>query len=259
MTLSHDVAGSGPTVLLLHSTACDRRMWDPQMPVLAAAGYRAVRCDLRGFGETPVPDRPYDDARDVVDLLDLLGVGDTAVIGASGGGRVAIEVAARWPRRVSSLTLLCTALAGHEPSAELRAYGERENALIEARDIDAAVELNVRTWLGPSAGEETREKLRRMQRRAFEVQLAAAEEFEPIRAEVDLSAITAPSLIVSGAHDLADFAQIAVQLSHRLPGARLVELAWAGHLPSLERPEAINPLLVDFLRETWPPVVTSPA
>jgi 3-oxoadipate enol-lactonase len=250
MTLSHDLAGSGPTVLLLHSTACDRRMWDPQMPVLAATGYRAVRCDLRGFGDTPVPDRPYDDARDVVDLLDLLGIGDTAVIGASGGGRVAIEVAARWPRRVRSLTLLCTALRGHEPSAELRAYGERENALLEAGDVDAAVELNVRTWLGPSAGEQTREKVRRMQRRAFEVQLAAAEEFEPIRVEADLSAITAPSLLVAGAHDFADFRQIAVQLSQRLPGARHLELDWAGHLPSLERPEAINPLLVDFLRET---------
>jgi 3-oxoadipate enol-lactonase len=256
MTLSHDLAGSGPPVLLLHSTAGDRRMWDPLMPVLAAAGYRAVRCDLRGFGETPVPDRPYDDARDVVDLLDLLGIRDAAVIGASGGGRVAIDVAARWPQRVSSLTLLCTALYGHQPSAELRAYGDRENALLEAGDVDAAVELNVRTWLGPSAGEETREKLGRMQRRAFEVQLAATEEFEPIRAEADLSAITAPSLLVSGAHDFADFRQIAVELSHRLPGARHLELAWAGHLPSMERPEVTNPLLVEFLLETWPPAGT---
>jgi 3-oxoadipate enol-lactonase len=250
MTLSHDLAGAGPAVLLLHSTACDRRMWDPQMPALAAAGYRAVRCDLRGFGESPVPDRPYDDARDVRDLLDRLGLDRTAVIGASGGGQVALELAARWPERVPSLALLCTALPGHGPSAARRAYNERENALLEAGDVTGAVELNVQTWVGPAADEHTRDAVRRMQRHNFEVQLAA-EEFEPIRTAYDLSAITAPSLIVAGRHDLVDFREIAAELTKRLAGARHLELDWAGHLPSLERPDVVNPLLLDFLRDTW--------
>ena len=250
MTLSHDVAGSGPTVVLLHSTACDRRMWDPQMPVLVSAGYRVVRCDLRGFGQTPMPDQPHNDAQDVTDLLDLLDVEHVALVAASGGGRVALEIAARWPQRVTSLALLCTALAGHEPSAELRAFGEREDALLEAGDVAGATELNVELWLGPHTDEATRAKVRQMQRHAFEVQLAAAEEFEPIRVEIDLAAITAPSLLVSGSHDLADFRQIAVRLSEQLANARHLELAWAGHLPSLERPDALNPVLIDFLRET---------
>lgn len=250
MTLSHDLAGSGPTVVLLHSMVCDRRMWDPQMPVLVNAGYRVMRCDLRGFGETPMPDRPHNNAQDVTDLLDLLGIEHTALIAASGGGRVALEIAARWPRRVTSLALLCTALAGHEPSAELRAFGDREDALLEAGDIAGATELNVDTWLGPHADEATREKVRQMQRHAFEVQLAAVEEFEPIRAETDPSAITVPSLLISGGHDFADFRQIAAELSDQLADARHLELAWAGHLPSLERPDALNPVLIDFLRET---------
>jgi 3-oxoadipate enol-lactonase len=249
MTLAYDEAGTGPAVVLLHSTACDRRMWDPQMPGLVAAGYRAVRCDLRGFGETPVPDGPYNDAGDVTDLLDRLGIEDAAMIAASGGGRVALEIAARWPRRVTSLALLCTALTGHERSAELSAYGEREDALLEAGDVAGAVELNVATWLGPYAGEAAREKLRLMQRRAFEVQLAAAEEFAPIGVHTDLSAITARTLLISGAHDLPDFRQIAAELAERLAGARHLELDWAGHLPSLERPDAVNPLLIAFLQE----------
>jgi pimeloyl-ACP methyl ester carboxylesterase len=250
MTLSHDVAGSGPAVILLHSTVVDRRMWDRQMPVLVDAGYRAVRCDFRGFGETPMPDRPYNNAQDVADLLDELGIERAAFIAASGGGRVALEIAARWPQRVTSLALLCTALAGHEPSAELRAFGEREEALFEAGDIAGATELNVDTWLGPHADEATREKVRQMQRHAFEVQLAAVEEVEPIRFETDLSAVTMPCLLISGGHDLADFRRIAAQLSDQLPDARLLELAWAGHLPNLERPDAVKPVLIDFLHET---------
>jgi 3-oxoadipate enol-lactonase len=249
MTLSHDVAGSGPTVTLLHSTVCDRRMWDPQMPVLAGAGYRVVRCDLQGFGQTPAADRPYSDADDVADLLDLLGIERTALVGASGGGRVAIEIAARWPQRVTSLALLCTGLTGHEPSAEFRAVGEREYALVEAGDVGAATELQVATWLGPEAGEAAREKVRQMQGRAYELQLAA-EEFECVMPEVDLAAITAPTLLVSGRYDLADFREIAAQLAGRLADARHLELSWAGHLPSLERPDAVSRILTDFLHET---------
>ncbi|WP_073755696.1 alpha/beta fold hydrolase [Streptomyces sp. CB03234] len=58
----------------------------------------------------------------------------------------------------------------------------------------------------------------------------------------------APSLVLSGAHDVADFRQIAAGLPDVLPDARHVELPWAGHLPSLERPSAVTELLIDFLR-----------
>jgi 3-oxoadipate enol-lactonase len=152
--LAYDVAGTGPAVVLLHSTVCDRRMWDPQWPVL-----------------------------------------------------------------------------------------------VEAGDIGGAVELNVATWLGPEADEPAREKVRQMQRHALEVQLAAPEEFEPVEVAVDLHAITAPSLVVAGAKDLPDFRQIAAELADLLPGGRLVELAWAGHLPTLERPQELSAMLITFLRE----------
>ncbi|MBB5934111.1 alpha/beta fold hydrolase [Streptomyces zagrosensis] len=252
MTLSHDVVGDGPVLVLLHSGVCDRRMWDAQWPALIDAGYRLVRCDLRGFGETPPPDRPHNDAEDVLALLSSLGIAQAALVGSSYGGQVALEIAARWPDRVSAMGLLCSALPGHESSAELRALAEREEALIEAGDIAGATELMVETWLGPDADETAREAVRQMQRHAFELQLAAAEQFEPIRAVVELAAIQAPCLVLSGAHDLADFRQIAARLPHLLAKADHRELPWAGHLPSLERPSAVTDLLIDFLKERVP-------
>ncbi|MFI9112127.1 alpha/beta fold hydrolase [Streptomyces venezuelae] len=252
MTLTHDLAGDGPsTVLLLHSGVCDRRMWDGQFRVLAEAGHRVVRCDLRGFGDTPV-DAPHTHADDVRDLLDHLGAAPAVVVGSSFGGEVALELAARHPGHVSALALLGSAMPGFVPSDALRAWGGREDALLEAGDLDGAVELNVDTWLGPEAGPESRALVREMQRRAFELQLAAPEEFSPVSPEVtadDLAGIEVPALVAVGAHDLPDFRAIADDLTRLLPGARRVDLDWAGHLPALERPEETARLLTAFLAE----------
>ncbi len=252
MTLSYDVAGDGPVVVLLHSAVCDRRMWDPQWQDLIDAGHRVVRCDFRGFGGTPAADRAYSDDGDVLDLLDHLGVERAALVASSYGGRVALRIAARLPARVTALALLCAGMPGHVPTAELRAFGAREDALLEAGDLDAAVELNVSTWLGPEADEATRAKVRMMQRTAFELQLAAGDtgfEAPDTESGIDPSDFTGPALVVSGGHDLADFRQIAARLAALLPGARALDLPWAGHLPSLERPAEVSALLTGFLRE----------
>jgi 3-oxoadipate enol-lactonase len=253
--IAYDVAGTGPVLVLLHSTVCDRRMWDPQWPVLADAGYRVVRCDFRGFGETPVPTGPANDAEDVMAVLGEAGGpggGAVALVGASYGGKVALEIAARWPGRVSALALICAGMPGHEPTEALRAFWRREEELLEAGDVAGATELNVATFLGPEASQATRERVRLMQRHAFDVQLAAEEDesAEPAQVIVDLGAITAPSLVVSGARDLPDFRLIADRLAGLLPGARRADLPWAGHLPTLERPEEMSAMLTAFLRDT---------
>ncbi|WP_418958693.1 alpha/beta fold hydrolase [Streptomyces tritici] len=257
MMLTHDVAGEGPsTVVLLHSGVCDRRMWDGQFRVLAEAGHRVVRCDLRGFGETPI-DAPHTHAEDVRALLDALGIERAAVVGSSFGGEVALELAVLHPGRVSALALLCAGAPGHEPSAELRAFGKKEVELLLAGDLAGAVELNVGQWLGPDADEDARARVRLMQRRAFDVQLPVPDELGPVDAGVDaagLARIAVPVLAVSGAHDVTDFREIAARLAGALPAARHLELDWAGHLPALERPAETAELLLSFLAE-----VTGPA
>ena len=251
MLLSHDVEGSGPAILLLHSGVADRRMWDDLVPALGHA-FTVVRADFRGFGQTPMPPGEYADADDLDTLLDHLGIVDAAVVGSSFGGRVALELATLHPARVSSLVLLCAAYRGVEATADVQAFGAQEDSLLESGDVEGAVELNVRTFLGPDADERTRERLAGMQRRAFEVQLAAEEQDPPPaprRVQVDPSAIAVPTVVVSGARDLDLFREIAAVLVREIPGAEAVELEWAGHLPSLERPDTVLALLLDVLRD----------
>lgn len=249
MVIAHEVAGDGPAVVLLHSGVTDRRMWDPQWRALVER-LRVVRPDLRGFGDTPLTPGRFSYADDVVDLLDHLAVDRATLVGSSFGGRVALEVATTHRDRVAALVLLCPAFRGLEPTRAADAFEEAEDALLEAGDIDGAVELNVRTWLGPEATPEIADQVRLMQRHAFDVQIAAeraAVAPEPVRIEVDPTRIDVETVVVTGRHDMDHFQAVAVHLTATMPRATLIELGWAGHLPSIERPAEVAELLLEFL------------
>lgn len=257
--LHHTVTGSGPAVVLVHAGVADGRMWDATRDALADA-WTVVVPDLRGFGDSPVPPadaEPWSNSGDVLDLLDHLGIAEAAVVGASFGGRVAIEVAATAPDRVTRLVLLAPSVAGMEPSETRRAFGDDEDALLEAGDVEGATELNVRTWLGPEADDTARALVHDMQKLAFEVQLAADPDAEPQPVDADPSRIIAPTTIVVGAHDLPDFARVARYLRDTIPTTELVELDWAGHLPTLERPDETVALVSDALSRAGPAVSPS--
>lgn len=251
MILAHDDVGVGPTVVLLHSGVADRRMWHGVVPALSE-DFRVIAPDLRGFGDSPLPGGRYADADDVAALLDELDIDEATVVGSSLGGQVALELATAHATRVSSLVLLCSALRGVEPTAAVVAFGEEEDRLLEAGDVDGAVALNVRTWLGPEASDEARALVAEMQRHAFDVQLAAEAATpgpEPHSVDVVPSGITAPTVVVTGGRDLDHFQAVGRLLAEEIPSAELVHLAWAGHLPALERPEVVGDLLFGVLRE----------
>jgi 3-oxoadipate enol-lactonase len=235
--------------VLIHSGIADRRMWEPQWAALTER-FRVVRCDLRGYGGTPLPAGPYSDARDVLRLLGLLGIERASFVGSSFGGRVALDVAMLAPDRLVRLALLCTALRGWDRSPEVQEFGAAEDEAVERNDLDEATEINVRAWLSDRASEEVRDLVRTMQRHAFGVQHAAYTAEPPPGPDedvkVDLERIAVPVLAVAGSRDFPDFLQIARHLEREIPNARLVELD-SGHLPNLELPEQTTQLLRSFL------------
>lgn len=252
MTLHHTVSGTGPPVVLIHAGVADSRMWAPQTspgPAGLADRFTLVAPDLRGFGRSPdatPEDAPWSHAGDVLVLLDELGINTASLVGCSFGGQVALEVATLAPDRVDRLALVCSSLGALEPTPSVRAFGAEEDALLEAGDVAAATDLNVRTFVGPEADDAARELVRTMQQRAFEVQLAA-DEVHPEDVDVDLASIVVPATVMYGAKDLDHFADVARHLHAHLPQSELVELPWAGHLPTLERPAEMSTRLADAL------------
>jgi 3-oxoadipate enol-lactonase len=242
VSLHREIRGAGPPVLLLHAGGLDSRMWEPLAQRLEDR-FTLVMPDQRGHGRTPIGDEPFAPAQDTLGLLDELGIERAAVVGASFGGRVALQVATNAPDRVAGLALLASALPEFERSPELRAHGEAENALWEAGDLEGLVELNVRAWVRDPA---TAGRVAEMVRTACELQLGRPEPDE-IVLPVELGAIPVPTLAISAGLDFADFARIADRIAAEVPDAQRAEVPDAGHMIALERPDAAAALLAPFL------------
>ena len=256
--LNYELTGDGPPVVLVHEGVCDLRMWDEVVEALAPE-YTVLRYDLRGYGDSTLPPEPFSQHRDLLALQDHVGIDRAALVGVSYGGRVALDTAFVAPDRATALVLAAPGLRDHEWSSAVKEFGDEEERLLDAGEIDAATELNVRLWVdGPNRGadavaEKVRERVREMQRRAFEIQLAAYESTPPPGPEdpldVRLDEVATPTLVIVGDEDVPDFLEIAERLEGQLPDARKVVLEGAAHTIPLEHPEKFRDLTLAFLRE----------
>ena len=168
-------------------------------------------------------------------LDETVGTQPAAIVGNSYGGYVALDFAARRPELVDKLVLLDAPLMDHEFSEDFMECVREEEALLEAGDIEAAVELNLGFWC-PDIADRVRpmvaDALRREERELD---------------DVELEAVRTPTLVAVGEHDKPDFRAIAERLARELPNAELAVIEGAGHLPSMERPDETAALVRRFL------------
>lgn len=225
-------------------------MWQPQWESLGSR-FRLIRCDLPGFGQSAVESNTVSLGGAVAELLDALELRDCIVVGNSLGGRLALELALARPELVRALVLVGALLPGGERSAALQAFNRAEEEALAANDVDRAVELNVEMWLGESAPDTVRDELRRMTRRAFDLQLPWGDDWREDRLAADvaerLAEIAVPVLVVVGDEDVEDVQRFARHLAATLPQAETAVIAGAGHVPSLERPQAFDAAVLPFL------------
>jgi pimeloyl-ACP methyl ester carboxylesterase len=227
--------------VFVHAGAADNRMWDDVTDALDD-GIEVELHELRGFGSTPVGEGPIAH----VDDLEARLTEPTALVGASFGGLLCMEAAVRRPQQVTALVLLDALLFDHAWSPQLQAIDGEENRLLGLGDVEGAASLNARAWARYGTPEVQR-KVFEMQRNAFELQLATpVEQLAP--ATIDLASIKARTLVVWGERDWPDFVAISERLAREIEDAETAVVEGAGHLPALERPEAVAGLLNDFLQ-----------
>ncbi len=246
----YEFAGAepAPVVMLSHSLGCNLAMWDGQMAALAD-GWRVLRYDTRGHGQSGVPAGPYridQLAADVVALLDALELETVHFCGLSLGGMIGQNLALRHGERLTSLTLCAT--ASHLPPPNLwqeRATMAREQGMVAVGD--AVMER----WFTPGFREQ--EPARAAAIRQLVVDTApegyahcclAIRDFDVRDAvrEIEL-----PTLVIVGADDPATPPSMAQVMAERITGAQLEVIENAAHLVNVQQEVVFNDALVTFL------------
>ncbi|WP_321494678.1 alpha/beta fold hydrolase [uncultured Desulfobacter sp.] len=251
--LAYDEAGQGPAVLLIHGFPLCRHMWGPQMQALAAAGFRAVVPDLRGFGESESGTKVGSTdllADDVIALMDSLGIEKAVVGGMSMGGYVLLNLLARYPQRICAACFIVTRADADDETAR----GKRNHLIAEVKAGRPEVVPNVFTPLLFADGTvAARPDVVKQVRGWMEATPASGLVLglEAIRDRLDSSALLPqlkiPALIIGAREDKAIPPEKSTDLSEQIPGAQLCMLPAAGHMVNLEQPEAFNSALLDFL------------
>ncbi len=249
-SLYFELAGSGPTLVLIHGFGLDARVWDDQFQYFAEQ-FQVLRYDLRGFGRShSLAPKPYSHCADLAALLAFLGIQSAHLLGSSMGAKIAINFALDCAGVTQSLMLAASTLIGHEWSTQWQNLWSEIKAQAKNQGASAA-------------------RLRWLVHPLFAATLASAGARPRLQVMVDnysgshwlhkdlhqtttdtiqrLHLIKAPTLIIKGALDLPDFQLSADILNAHIPNARSLTMPQCGHLPNLEEPELFNALIMDFL------------
>jgi 3-oxoadipate enol-lactonase len=243
-------SASAPTLVMAGSLGTTLTMWDPQVPVLSSA-VRVTRLDNRGHGRSPVPPGPYEIgemAGDVLALLDRLGLSRVSFCGLSIGGMIGMHLAAHAPERIDRLVLICTSAV---MPAEV-GYGERAAKVRAAGTVEVVADAVVERWFTPDFAAVHSELVARY--RAMLVATPAegyagcCEAIDGLDLRSDLARIAAPTLMISGARDLATPPDRGRAIADAIRGARFAVVD-AAHLASVQQADAVTDLICDHLRK----------
>lgn len=248
-------AGEGIPVVFLHAGVCDRRMWENQLEAVAAAGFWGIAYDRRGFGETISPDEGFSHLEDLEAVLEALDVHAAVFVGASLGGALAIDFALANPERVAGLVLIGTSISGAKVPRlppEIMTIANAMEAVEESGDLDAINAVDAHAWLdGPLSASgrvsgDIRALFQAMNGNILRKPQLTRED-KPAPAHDHVAEIDTPALLVAGDLDFPHIVNRHDDLSEEMENAFAVVIEGTAHLPSLERPDLFNPLLLEFL------------
>jgi len=250
----YEVLGEGEALVLLHAGVADCRMWDEQFETFAER-YRVIRYDLRGFGRSSVPLYPFAQYEELAQILTLLNVKRTHLVGVSYGSITALNFTLAYPERVGKLVLVSPSSNGSQPSPEIIDFFDAEERALESQDFQRATELNLKMWVdGPKRSSDqvdpsVRERIGEMQYHAFQTvfpEKAVELDLEPL-AISRLREVKVPTLVIAGDYDVEAILELARYMSSRITGAQLVIIPNAAHMVNMEKPEEFNSVVLSFL------------
>jgi 3-oxoadipate enol-lactonase len=250
--LAYEVAGpaNGPAVVLLHGAFMDKGSWDQEFPVLAR-DFRVVRYDIRPFGESTRPEKPYSVPDDLLRVIDHLKIDRAFLMGHSFGGALAIDFALLHPDRVAGLILVSASPNGFALPPDERQAGAAVFAAVKNGD-DAVVKawLEHPIWSVSRTRPEVAKALAAITRRnlaPFHMTFAPYIPVTPPAIE-RLAELKPPTLVVIGDRDTPGNQQGAELVASKVAGATRRVIAGADHGVPVGWSDELISAAVGFMR-----------
>ena len=239
-------------VLLLHGLGADGSSWNYQLPPLCAAGFRPIAPDARGFGKSTYPSSAHQIstlAEDLVSLLDHLNCETVHLIGLSLGGITGLQLAMDYPDRVMRLVLINAAARLFPYDLKTSLYYAIRLLMVMTVGIDRQAHLVAGRLFPKQEEAPLREMLVRQinaaNPRAYRRTMLALARFD---VTPRLKSLRVPTLVLTGAQDTTILPHRQTEMAARIPQARQVRLPDAGHAVTVQRPDAVNKLILEFLK-----------
>lgn len=252
--VGYDDNGSGVPLVLIHGFPLNRMIWEAQWEGLNQHA-RIVAPDLRGFGESEMVAGTTDVstyADDVHDLLRTMAIEQPAVIcGLSMGGYIALAYARKYGAHVAGLILANTKAT--PDSAEGKAGRDKNIAVVQEKGAGAIAGGMLPKMFAPktyASNTELVEQAKRIMESATVpgiVGALGAMRDRPDALDV-LSNLNVPTLILAGADDALMPMAEQEKMKQAASNSTLVVLSDAGHLSSMEQPDAFNNAVAEFLK-----------
>jgi pimeloyl-ACP methyl ester carboxylesterase len=255
-TISYHDSGHGQPILFLHSFGHNKNLWYPQLNHFRSLGYRVIAPDLPGHGNStfnPATHTVDLIAQSFIELLDRTQAGRVVLTGISIGGYVALRMWARRPDLIGALVMICT--KAEADTDEIRERRRTQIASLRANGLEHFIETGAPRRLSPKTLEERPWVLDwiKMMNRTVSVEANAATLEAMALREDDtgtLATIDVPALILSGSHDIFIPADAPGKLHEGIRRSTHHVIPDAGHVASLENPEAVNGHMQAFLEAT---------
>jgi 3-oxoadipate enol-lactonase len=236
-----------PALLLSHSLGADLSMWDRQVAALAPS-FKILRYDCRGHGRSLVTPGPYSIellGRDVVRLLDRLGISRVHFCGLSMGGMVGMWLGAHEPARVDRLVLANTAAQLGPP-----AVWDTRMAAVRQGGMSSVAGTIIERWFTPTFRARCSAEVEAVRQTILAVPpngyISCCTALRDMDLRAELVSIRSPTLVIAGRDDPATPPEAGRAIASAIQGARYVELP-AAHLSNIEAAAVFNTAALDFL------------
>jgi 3-oxoadipate enol-lactonase len=248
--LHHRLDGppDAPLLVLSGSLGTTQAMWDAQAPVLTQH-LRLLRYDQRGHGASEMLGGPYEIAdlgRDVLALLDKLGLERVSFCGLSIGGMTGMWLAINAPERIDRLVLSCT--TAHSPPREQ--WDERAH-IARSHGVAALADAALARWFTPGFARDRPDEIERFRgmlgATPGEGYAGCCEAIRDMDQRERLGQIKAPTLVIAADDDPSAPPERGQEIADAVPGARLIVLEDARHMANAAQPEAYTEAVLAHL------------